>query len=125
MQTKRAKARVKGSIGRALLVAALSVPAACSGPPACNDESSIKALEELCSPHAILLPTVEPFGSGSFSEFRDITAEVEDVPDRTRVCEVEVLDVGGRVIRSQYQVSKDGIVAGDSEVIRRFTPPQP
>ena len=117
---KSAFRQVSGPL--ALAVSAFVLAACSSAAPQCDDEDVLGALEALWSEHAILLPSGGALGTGSFSDFRDVSEAAEDLPDGARACEVEVFDAGGRVIRSVYHANAEGITIAEAEVIERFTP---
>ena len=117
---KTAFRQVSGPV--ALAVSAFVLAACSSAAPQCDDENVLGALESVWSDHAVLLPSGGALGTGSFSDFRDVSEEAEDLPSDTRACAVEVFDAGGRVIRSVYHANADGITIMETEVVERFTP---
>ena len=108
----------------ALVLIALALAACSSAAPLCDDEETLGALQTAWTDHAILLPSGGALGTGSFRDIRDISEEVEDLPDGARACEVEVFDLGGRVIHSVYHAVSEGIIIKSADVIERFNPPQ-
>ena len=109
----------------ALVLCALALAGCSSAPPLCDDEETLGALQTAWSDHAILMPSVGETGTGSFRDIRDISEEAADLPDGARACEVEVFDLGGRVMHSVYHATSEGIIIKSADVIERFNPPLP